>query len=190
VRAAYGPLFPLVQDDAVPAPSIAETAAAVLPGVPYVVTLLTPVGDEAFDAAEFERALQALTGGRAPARTAARYEVIAGVTGERPVYYRAADRPFREDFSILGDRFTVRMESWLPMDTFRRAGFGHVLRGREHLLTIERGASLIWFSADGSPSTAYAGGLYAPRPRYRIPAAGGTRLASLSAIVEMPRLPD
>ena len=60
------------------------------------------------------------------------------------------------------------MDAWLPSDTFRRGGFGHVLRGREPVLFIERGASLVWFSANGSPVVAYAGGLYAPQPRFSI----------------------
>jgi hypothetical protein len=62
------------------------------------------------------------------------------------------------------------MESWLPFETFRRAGFGHVLRGREPLLTVERGVSLVWFERDGSSSVAYFDGLYAPRLRARMPA--------------------
>jgi hypothetical protein len=86
-------------------------------------------------------------------------------------------RPFRESFSLLDDRITVRMDAWVPFDTFRRGGFGHVLRGRDHLLTVERGASLMWLNRDGSSTTAYAGGLYAMKPRFRIPASG-TRFAN------------
>jgi len=66
----------------------------------------------------------------------------------------------------------VRMDSWLPFDTFRRAGFGHVLRGREHVLTLERGVSLVWFGRDGGPSRPYyAAGVFAAEPRYRVPVA-------------------
>lgn len=71
---------------------------------------------------------------------------------------------------MLGDTFSVRMESWLPFETFRRAGFGRVLAGHRPIMTIERGVSLLWFEPDGSPSIAYAAGLYAPKPRVRIPA--------------------
>ena len=46
----------------------------------------------------------------------------------------------------------------------------------ESVLVIERGVSLVWFGADGSPETAYVSGLYAPQPRFRIPAAA-SRLA-------------
>jgi hypothetical protein len=171
VVAAYGSLFPLAADDAVPAPSLAATAAAIPRGMPYVLTLLTPVADERFDPADFEQALSALTGGHPPHRIPGAYEAIAGLTGEAATFYRSDMAPFRSAFSLLGDPFTIRMESWLPMDTFRRAGFGHVIRGRDHVLIVERGASLVWFDSSGSPSTTYAGGLYAPRPRYRISAA-------------------
>jgi hypothetical protein len=82
---------------------------------------------------------------------------------------RSADRPFRAEFRLLDEPFTVRMESWLPSDTFRRAGFGHVLRGREHVLILERGVNLVWFDRSARPSPPlYAASLYAPGPRYRI----------------------
>ena len=82
---------------------------------------------------------------------------------------------------LLGDRFDVRMNAWLPFDTFRRGGFGHVLRGREKVLIIERGASLLWFERDGSPAVAYLGGLYAPEPRFRIAAGATLELARLAS---------
>ena len=47
-------------------------------------------------------------------------------------------------FNLLDEPFTVRMDSWLPFDTFRRPGFGHVLRGREHVQILERGVNLVW----------------------------------------------
>jgi hypothetical protein len=72
---------------------------------------------------------------------------------------------------VAGDRFIVRMESWLPDDTFRRAGFGQVLLGRDRLLIVERGASLVWLGSSGEPQVSYVAGLYAARPRFRIPRA-------------------
>ena len=61
------------------------------------------------------------------------------------------------------------MESWLPSDTFRRAGFGHVIRGHEHVLILERGVNLISFDRNAQPSAPlYAASLYAPGERYRI----------------------
>jgi hypothetical protein len=58
------------------------------------------------------------------------------------------------------------MESWLPADTMRRAGFGHVVANRRHALTLERGVSLVLLGPDGQTrGMAYASGLFAPLPR-------------------------
>ena len=64
-----------------------------------------------------------------------------------------------------------------------RAGFGHVLRGREHVLTIERGVSLVWFDRDGSPEVAYAAGLYAPQARLRIPSSVPQQVAMVRGAI-------
>src|SRR4030095_1656223 len=99
----------------------------------------------------------------------ARYHLMAGLTGEAPVVARAEDSPFRMDFRLLDDPFTVRMESWLPSDHFRRGGFGHVLRGREHVLTLERGVSLVWFDRNARRSNpVYAASVYSPGHRFRL----------------------
>ena len=80
----------------------------------------------------------------------------------------------------LDDPFTVRMESWLPSDTFRRAGFGHVLRGREHALTLERGVSLVWFNRNArSSNPVYAASVYAPGRRYRLSSVSPSLASSL-----------
>ena len=180
VLAAYGPLYPLVQDEIPAAPSLAETAAAIPIGTPYVLSLLPPTREEPLDEQDFNAALTTLAGTAAPDRGNERYQVWIGLAGEQPAYHHVSMRPFRESFSLLGDRITVRMDAWVPFDTFRRGGFGHVLRGRDHLLTVERGASLMWLNRDGSSTTAYAGGLYAMKPRFRIPASG-TRFANNNA---------
>jgi hypothetical protein len=169
VVAAYGPLFPIVPDDGVRTPSLVEIAARLPNGTPYVLTVLPASGTGPVDPAELASTLQALTGTSIAAANTS-YQVWAGTTGTRPALIRSEPRPFRQTFSLGGDRFTIRMESWLPDDTFRRAGFGRVLREREPMLTIERGISLMWLRTDGSPSQMYAAGLYAPRPRFRIPA--------------------
>ena len=105
---------------------------------------------------------------------------MAGVSGEDPIVARAEDAPFRMNFRLLDDPFTVRMESWLPSDTFRRAGFGHVLRGREHVLTLERGVSLVWFNRNArSSNPVYAASLYAPGPRYRLSSLSPSLASSL-----------
>jgi hypothetical protein len=75
-------------------------------------------------------------------------------------------------FRLLDEPLTLHLDGWLPFETFRRPGFGHLLRGRERLLTIERGLSLVWLGRDGRPSAPrYAAGLFAPQPRLRVPAA-------------------
>lgn len=169
VVSAYGPLFPLLPDDTVRVQSIAEIAAQLPPGTPYVLTVLPASDTDRIDPAELAATLQALAvEPRPPGHSS--YQAWAGITGSRPLFTRSAERPFRQTLSLGGDRMTIRMESWLPDDTFRRAGFGRVLRGREPVLTIERGLSLVYFRADGSPAQVYASGLYAPRPRFRIPA--------------------
>ena len=108
-------------------------------------------------------------GGFRRGRPAAAYQLIAGLAGEAPLITRSADHPFRQEFRLLDDPFTVRMESWLPSDTFRRAGFGHVIRGREHVLILERGVNFVSFDRNARPSAPlYAASLYAPGERYRI----------------------
>ena len=173
VLTAFGPAFPIVPDETVPAPLLSEIASRIRAGSPYVLTLLPPPRDEAVDTRDFDQALKNLGAAGAP-RTEANYQVWAGVAGERPGYHRAGERPFRDRFSILGDPFEVRMEAWLPFDTFRRGGFGHVLQGRRRVLMVERGVSLAWLESDGTVGGAYMAGLYAVRPRFRIPAPTAT----------------
>lgn len=169
VVAAYGPLFPIVPDDPTPVRSVAEVAAQLPPGTPYVLTLLPPTGADRLNPAELSATLAALTG-EPEVGPRSSYEVWAGSVGERPVFRRSEARPFRTAFTLAGDRFTIRMESWIPADTFRRAGFGRLLRGREPMLTVERGLSLVWLRPDGTPLQTYAAGLYAPPRRFRISA--------------------
>jgi hypothetical protein len=175
IVAAYGDAFPILQDEVPPVRTLTDTAGALPPGTPYVLTHLEPLRDYPYDPSDVGEALRVLTGSpRVPGD--ARYQVIAGEAGRPPSYVRDADRPFRDEFSLVGETFTVRMDAWLPTDTFRRGGFGHVVRGRRPVLTVERGVSLMAIGRDGQPSITYVGGPYAARQRYRIPA-GGTRLA-------------
>ena len=170
VVAAYGPAFPIVEDGG--AVAFTDALARMPQGSPYVFALLTPLRSEPLDPDALASILGVLSGGNLPERRAGAYQVIAGISGEPPLVYRSSDRPFTDRFSIAGESFQVRMDAWLPADTFRRAGFGHVLRGREHALIIERGGSLVWIGRDGVASSPhYVAGLYAPKPRFRIPAA-------------------
>jgi hypothetical protein len=165
IVAAYGSLH-RIERDAVPAsPLLSEIVAQIPRGAPYVLTLLTPLREYPLDAADVSAAVQQLAGTRPLGQA---YEVIAGTAGEEPVVHKGAPRPFVQDFAVAGDSYRVRMDSWLPTDTFRRGGFGHVLLGRTRILFIERGVSLVWLGRDGQPVVSYAGGIFAPRPRFRI----------------------
>jgi hypothetical protein len=169
VVSTYGPLFPLVRDDLVPAPSLSAEAARIPAGAPYVMTLLTPPTEERLDEADLSAALEMVTGNHVPARTPGSFELIAGIRDRAPDVYRSSDRPFTMSFNLFDEPFTVRMDSWLPFDTFRRAGFGHVLRRREHVQIIERGVNLVWVGRDGRASApVYAASLFAPQARYRV----------------------
>jgi transmembrane protein TMEM260 (protein O-mannosyltransferase) len=178
VVAGYGPAFPVVQEPP-GGPPLPEALAQVPPGAPYVLTILTPLGERPLDQDAVDTALAGLTTGQAR-RSRAAYELFAGSAGAPPRIHRASDRPFTEQFRLEDQDLLVRMDSWLPSDTFLRAGFGHVVRGRDHVLIIERGLSFVWLRPDGRPSQPYyAGSLFAPESRYRIPAAT-VRLADTS----------
>jgi hypothetical protein len=169
VAEAFGPLFPLAVDDTLPTPTLASVAARIPRGAPYVLALLTPPPEEQLDTEMFEVALGQLAGGHPPVRHPSAYEVVAGLAGESPGYYRSASRPFRERISLEDATLDIRLVSWLPTETFRRGGFGHIVRNHRHVLALERGVSLIWFDGRGEPSPPfYAAGLYAPQPRLRI----------------------
>ena len=171
VVAAYGPAYAVIPDPALPVRTLEQAADAVPRGMPYVLSVLTPPREEHLDPQALATAVGALTGGEASPAAGAAFELFAGVAGERAQVHRVSNRPFTDRFQILEESITVRLDSWLPFDTFRRAGFGHVLRGREHVMIIERGVNLVWFGRDGSPSQPfYWASLYAAQPRFRLPA--------------------
>jgi hypothetical protein len=168
VVAAYANEFPLALDQP-PAPGLADVASRIPRGTPYVLTLLLPPpGGRAIDREDFMKGLAELGGRRVPPRSEASYEVWAGSHGEAPTLYRSSPHPFRQNVLIGGEPFTIRMDSWLPEDTFRRGGFAHVLHGRRHALIAERGISLLWLQRNGAPATYYGAGLYTPEARFRI----------------------
>ena len=172
VVAAYGPAFPLLADDTLPVRTLEQAADAIPAGMPYVLSVLTPPSEDTLDPDALAAALRSLTGGTASSGSGTSFEVFAGVAGERAQYHEASHRPFTRRLQILEEALTIRLDAWLPTDTFRRAGFGHVLRGREHVMIIERGISLVWFGRDGAASQPfYWAGLYAAQPRFRLPAA-------------------
>ena len=179
VDGAFGSLLPMVPDPIPPTPTLESTVARVPRGAPYVLAVLPPPRDEALDAQMLEDAIRTLTGGATPARASAPFEVIAGLAGERPTYYRSTTEPFRDRVRFLEGTLDIRMESWVSLETFRRGGFGHVLLDRERLMFIERGVSFVWLNRNGTAEPFYAAGLYAPRPRFRIPTAAVPRHALL-----------
>lgn len=168
VVAAYDGRFPLVEDT-IAAATLADAVRAIPRGTPYVLTVLAPLDNYPLDRDALAGTIHALTNGHAGLRGDAAYGAIAGLSGEAPALVREDRRPFRTSVALLGEPFTIRMDAWLPTDTFRRGGFGHVIRGRQRVLYVERGASLVWFRPDGTPEVAYAGNPYAPQPRFRIP---------------------
>jgi hypothetical protein len=169
LETAYGRLLSMEPDDPAATPPLDARVAALPPGTPYVLALLKPYDDLPFDAAELSRTVRILTGGTATVDPAGVYTIVAGHTGQPPTLHRAETRPFRLHASLDDLALDLRMESWLPADTMRRAGFGHVIANRHHALTLERGVSFVAFGPGGRPaSTAYASGLLAPVPRYRI----------------------
>jgi hypothetical protein len=95
------------------------------------------------------------------------YNVFIGRVGQRPVLIRASNRPFRAGTTLGQLHIDARMESWLPTDTIRRSGFGHIIANRRHVLALDRGISLVALDASGAPLlTEYRSGLFAPIPRW------------------------
>ena len=91
------------------------------------------------------------------------FTIVIGRVGLPPVLIKSEDRPYRISTTVGPFQFDVRMESWLPTDTIRRAGFGHVIVNRTHALTLERGVSFVALEPGGDPI--YSSGIYAPIPR-------------------------
>ena len=143
-------------------------------GTPFVLVLLRAYRDVPLDVEELTAIVAALTGHTATLPTDSVYTVMVGRAGERPAVVRSESGPFRLRMSVSHMNLDVRMESWLPPDTIRRAGFGHVVVNRHHVLTLERGVSVVALGQNGETRLAgYASGLYAPEPRFRIRATPG-----------------
>lgn len=171
LEAAYGGLFAIEPDRRAPLQTLASRLAQVRSGMPYVLAVLGPRRALPIDVPDLREACARLTAGRTslPLDDVYMYVVMAGVAGEPARFVRASRRPFRATVQLGGIDVDVRMESWLAFDTMRRAGFGHVVADGRHVLTLERGASFVALHTDGRPEfTAYAWGLFAPEPRYRI----------------------
>jgi hypothetical protein len=168
LQTAYGPLYAFDPDTRVERRPLAERLAGLPRGTVYVLALLRAYSDLPLDAAELADAVAVLTGRTASLPTDDVYTIMAGRVGERPGLVLGRERPFRighRDGALVLD---IRMESWLPPDTMRRAGFGHVIANGRHALTIERGVSIVGFDGEGRPHIDYASSLFAPQARYLV----------------------
>jgi hypothetical protein len=155
-------------------PTLRDRVRALPRGVPYVLAVLRATPDVPLDEAELAGIVGTLTSGTASRPLTGVYSVMVGRTGERSVLVRSEARPYRLRTQIGDLALEVRMESWLPADTIRRAGFGHVVVNHAHVLTLERGVSFAALGPDGRAQvTGYASSLFAPEPRFRIRAAPG-----------------
>jgi hypothetical protein len=165
-EAAYGGLFTFEPDPRVDTRPLVERLGALPTDTIYVLALLAPYRDLPFDAQELAEVSRRLTSGAATLVEGPSYQVLVGRLGQPPSLDRRENRPFRAAFQLAGVDLDVRLESWLPADTIRRAGFGHVIANRRHALTLERGVSLLLLGPGGeSRGVAYVSGLFAPLPR-------------------------
>jgi hypothetical protein len=168
VKGAYGDLLAVEADSRVRVRPLAERVAGVPPGTPYLLSVIEPYPESPLDAADLADAVRHLGIGPRGLPTG-RFVVVAGRVGEPPAFEAAGERPFRRRAPLAGRTWDVRIECWLPADTIRRAGFGHVVVDRRHVLTLDRGVSFVALAPDGSARlVAWAGGLLAPQPRFVI----------------------
>lgn len=168
LETAYGPMYAFEADPRVDVPPLADRLARLPPGTVYALALLRAYGDLPLDEQELAEGVAVLTGGTATLPTDGVYTIMAGRVGAPPELVHRAGRPFRLRYRSEALVLDIRMESWLPPDTMRRAGFGHVVANGRHALTIERGVSVVAFGPDGRRFTAYASSLFAPPPRFLV----------------------
>jgi hypothetical protein len=166
VRQLYGGLYDLERDPRVPVPSLADRVAALEPGTCYVLAVIEPYPESPIDRADLSEAARRLGIPRA-GLPEGRFVVVAGRVGQAPAALKAHSKPFRLRAALSGHALDVRIECWMPADTIRRAGFGHVIVDRRHELTLDRGVSFVALDDAGRASLrAWAGGLLAPQPRF------------------------
>ena len=165
---AFGPLLPADRDARVPTPPLADVVRALPRGTRYALCVLRPAGDSRIDFVDIDEAVTALGGGHAAGSwREAEYGAMAGVTGQTPELVVGSAVPFSRLITIAGLPVEIRMESWLPFDTIRRMGFGHVIASRRHALIVERGVSFVAFDANGEPlRTEYRASIFAPQARF------------------------
>jgi hypothetical protein len=144
------------------APALASELAALPNGLVYALAVLRPYRELPIDRTELDAAWRVLAGD-APLPAFDDFSIVIGRIGESPLVTRTGRSPFRARTAIGTSTVDVRMESWLPTDTIRRSGFGHVIVDRQHVLALDRGISLVVLGSPGPPVfTAYRAGLFAP----------------------------
>jgi hypothetical protein len=146
--------------------TLADEFTAFQAGTPYALGILRPYEEFPLSRPELVAAWSALTGGSGDLPALRDYTIVVGRVGERPILVETGDRPYRVHTRVGSLDFDIRMESWLPTDTIRRAGFGQVLVNRRHFLTLDRGISVAAVGFSGVPNpVAYRSGIFAPIPR-------------------------
>jgi hypothetical protein len=167
LTSSFGPLLSVRRDERTDAPPLANQVRRIARGTPYVLAVLRSSREFDVDETDLDEAA-AILGGTVPLERGD-YFVLAGVAGAPPALVVDAMKPFRRSVDLDGVAVTVRMDSWIAMDTIRRMGFGHVIAGRRHTLIIERGISFVAFDATGRPlRTVYASNIFAPLVRYQV----------------------
>ena len=170
VAATYNGLFELERDERLPNPTFVERLRSLPRGTPYVLTFLQPYPEDKVSAGLLDEVGQVLGVGP-PGVPRARYVAVAGEVGRGTSPAIAAESPFRRRVQAGPHRLDIRIESWLPTDSIRRAGFGHVISGRRHLLTLDRGLSFVALAPDGNTRLrTWEGGQLAPQGRWIIKA--------------------
>lgn len=179
VVSAFGNAFGIQPDPRASASPLMRQLEAIPGGTPYVLTWLTPYQDAPVDRRELGEVLRVLTrGAHMPHIDAGgRYVAVAGQVDSSPVLARSDSRPFRASADVNGSRLLVRFDAWLPFDSIRRSGFGHVIVGSTRsplvgwrdVLRIDRGLSLAILHRDGRAAQVFSrGGILESEERFLI----------------------
>ncbi|HKY20230.1 MAG TPA: DUF2723 domain-containing protein [Vicinamibacterales bacterium] len=153
-------------EPSVPANAFVERTMAVRTGTPYALAVLRSDRAYPFDKATLASAWSRLTADSVMPPDLRQFTIVIGRAGTAPLLIKSEDRPYRLQMRVDPFQVDIRMEAWLPTDTIRRAGFGHVIVDRRHTLTLERGMSFATLEP-GSEAT-YHSGLFSPIPRYTL----------------------
>jgi len=164
-RGYSGAISNLREFEQPPAPTLATRVKELRDGTLYAFAYLKPYPEYPVDPHELKTIWLDLVGSEnlPPFQD---YNIIIGQAHRPPYVVRSDNQPYRLTSTIGSAAFDIRMESWLPTDTIRRAGFGHVIVNRRHVLSLDRGLSFVALDVRNGPAlVAYAAGLFEPIPR-------------------------